>query len=51
MSQQEKEEFEARYKKFSQNCDYLMRTKTEKEFDHFLAFRAQRTIHRLGKKR
>ena len=52
MSQQEKKETGIfRCRKFGLNCDHLMRAKTEKVLDHFLAFRAHKTIHRLGKKR
>ena len=51
MCEQEKNEIELRCKKFSLNCDYLMRTKAEKELDHFLTFRAHKAIHRSGKKR
>ncbi len=50
MSEQEKKELE-RCGKFGLNCDYLMHVKAEEVLDHFLTFRAHKTIHRLGKKR
>jgi len=51
MSRQEKKEVEVGCRKFGLNCEYLMRTKTEKELDHFLTFRAHKAIHRSGKRR
>jgi len=51
MNQQEEKELELRCKKFGLNCDYLMRAKKGKVFDHFVTFRAHKNIHRLGKKR
>ena len=51
MSQQEKKELEVRCRRFGLNCEYLMRTKTEKELGHFLTFRAHKAIHRSGKRR
>jgi hypothetical protein len=51
MSEQERKEAELRCRKFGLNCDYLMRVEKEEVLDHFLTFRAHKTIHRLGKKR
>jgi hypothetical protein len=51
MSQQEKKELEVRCRKFGLNCEYLMHTKTEKELDHLLTFRAHKAIHRSAKRR
>jgi hypothetical protein len=51
MSQEEKKELELRCREFGLNCDYLMSTKTKRKLDHFLTFRAHKTIHRLGKRR
>lgn len=51
MNQQKEKELELRCKEFGLNCDYLMRAKKEKVFDHFATFRAHKTIHKLGRKR
>ena len=51
MSQKEEKELELRCEKSGLNCDYLMRAKKEKAFDHFATFRAHKSIHRLSKKR
>jgi len=51
MSQQEKKELEVRCRKFGLNCEYLMRTKTEKELDHLFTITAHKTLHKLAKKR
>jgi len=51
MDQQKEEELDLRCKEFGLNCDYLMRAKKEKVFDHFVTFREHKAVHRLAKKR